>query len=99
MNALKSRETEVLRHALGLKPGSKITYRNRFLAAPHDVANWRSLVERGYAKEGAPTNLGIWFWATRKGFDAVKRRGEKIGPDEEQEFKRMEADDAKERAA
>ncbi len=90
MRQLKPREIEVLRHALGLNNG-KTTYRNRFLAAPGDVDNWRSLVERGYAKEGAPTKLGIWFWATRSGFEAVKRRGEKLGRDEEEEFTRMEA--------
>lgn len=98
MTTLTKRETELLRHALGLNRG-KVTYRNRFLAAPHDADRWRSLVERGYAAEGAPTNLGIWFWATRKGFEAVKRRGEKIGPDEEAEFKRMEAKAEREKAA
>lgn len=88
---LTTKETELLRHALGLNPRSKVTYRNAFLAGPFDIDRWQSLVGRGYAIEGRKQSLGTYFHVTRKGFEAVQRKGEKLGPDEEAMLERMEA--------
>jgi hypothetical protein len=91
---LTTKEAELLRHALGLNPRSKVTYRNAFLAGPFDQERWHSLVERGYAIEGHKQSLGVYFHVTRKGFEAVKKNGDKLGPDEERAMKAREAEAA-----
>lgn len=48
----------------------------------------------GYAIEGASTRISTAFHVTRKGFEAVKRNGEKLGPDEERTMKAREAEAA-----
>lgn len=88
---LTTKETELLRHALGLNPRSKITCKNERRAGSFDIPQWRSLVARGYAIEGASTRISTAFHVTRKGFEAVKRNGEKLGPDEERTMKAREA--------
>ena len=46
------RQIELARHALGLRPGCLVSYRNRFLAGPGhpDYADWQAMVAAGQAK-------------------------------------------------
>lgn len=93
---LTPKETNMLRHALGLTGRNKITYRNTYYAAGWDADVWDGLVARGLAiedKDGG-TSLSRLFRATRAGFEAVKRNGEKLGPDEERTMKAREAEAA-----
>ncbi len=88
-------ETNLLRSALGLTHRSKITYRNRFLAGYEDIPRWRRLVARGLAREGAKQDTNVWFSVTREGFEAVKRQGDKLGPDEDAQMARWDAKEAR----
>lgn len=90
MTSLTPKETHVLRPALGLYDRSKITYRNRYYAGGFDAETWRGLVTRGLAYEGNTDPHGTWFMASRAGFEAVQRKGEKLGPDEVKQFERWE---------
>jgi hypothetical protein len=91
---LTPKETELLRSALGLHPRSKTTCKNEYRAGSFDIARWRGLVARGYAIEGSSTKISTAFHVTRKGFEAVKKNGEKLGPDEERAMRQREAEAA-----
>lgn len=93
---LTPKETNMLRHALGLTGRNKITYRNTYYAAGWDAEVWDGLISRGFAIEDkdSATPLTRCFRATRAGFAAVQRKGEKLGPDEERAMRQREAEAA-----
>lgn len=87
-------EEKKIRHALGLNGRAKITYRNFYYAAGFDADAWRELVKRGLAVEGKSGQLATWFHVTRAGWEAVKRKKEKLGPDEEAMMAKFEREGA-----
>lgn len=72
------RQCELARNALGLRDGIKKSYRNRFLAGPADVDEWRKMVVAGDAIEGTHTDIGVWFYLKRSGAETVLRKGEEL---------------------
>lgn len=80
-HGLTSQQRQVIRHALGLTYSST-GYRNRYLASGEMLKVWRRLVETGHAVAGDTTGLGTWFAVTLKGFEAVRKRWEKMDREE-----------------
>lgn len=79
-------QKRLARHALGLDnpdAGGK-SYRNRYLSPSHSVSctSWREMVRSGYAEEGRATDVGVWFFLTRKGAEAALNRGERLCPED-----------------
>lgn len=71
------------RHALGLSPFRKTSYRNHFVAGTGhpDYENWRAMVSAGWARqrEKQPHTGGQdVFWLTLAGALQALRDGEKL---------------------
>lgn len=64
------------RHALGLRKGQKVSYRNRFTSYPgnKDHAPWLNLVSQGLAGHEAPN----FFYLTYNGALLALDKGEKL---------------------
>lgn len=84
---LGARETDLIRHALGLRDGRTVSYRNHFTASPGgpDFQVWKGLVDRGLAC-GRPLsrhkNGFIGFRVKRAAAEAVLLPGEALDPED-----------------
>jgi len=81
------RQIALARHALGLKPGCLVSYRNRFLAGPGhpDYADWQAMVAAGQAKRLESEYLppgDVLFYLTRAGAEAALLPGDVLDPEE-----------------
>ena len=83
MTTLTPKETNMLRHALGLKGRNKVANRNYIFAAGWDAEVLQSLVEPGLVivDDDLSTDMSRRFIVTRKGFEAVAGKGERLSPD------------------
>ncbi|WP_162651592.1 hypothetical protein [Lentilitoribacter sp. Alg239-R112] len=88
---ITEKETQFARHALGLTRG-KIAYRNGFHAGGKDIDTGRSLEAKGMAVSFPPSELfpDVIFCITTKGFEAIKKRGEKLDREELERIKRLD---------
>lgn len=75
---LTAEQSDLIRGALGLRYGTRKSYRNRFLAGADDVPKWEAMVSEGYAERGDKTEIGVWFFVLPKGARAVLKRGETL---------------------
>jgi hypothetical protein len=85
LDAMTPRQKELARHALGLKEGTRRSYRNHFVAGPghEDYEEWRAMISAGLAVQarGTPISGGMdVFWLTRRGAEAALDPGEKLDP-------------------
>lgn len=84
---MTTRQKELARHALGLRPRNKISYRNRFVAGPghSDYQDWLEMVEQGNAfrRTGGEMSGGDdIFWLTDVGAKLALNSGEKLDPED-----------------
>lgn len=81
------RQIELARHALGLRPGCLVSYRNRFLAGPGhpDYADWQAMVAAGQAKRLESEYLppgDVLFLLTRAGAEAALLPGDVLNSED-----------------
>lgn len=76
---MKPRQIELARHALGLKQGSRVSYRNYFAAdeGHADYRDWMAMVAGDYAVHGTRA-----FGLTLKGARAALLPGEQLSPED-----------------
>jgi hypothetical protein len=80
-------QKELARHALGLRDGRKVSYRNHFVVGDggRDFEAWDALAESGLAKKHGPkTPYGgdYCFVLTRAGAIAALNDGERLDPED-----------------
>lgn len=77
------------RHALGLRKGQRVSYRNRYFANPgsKDVEAWLELVSRGLAEHDTPN----FFYLTYSGALLALDKGEKLDVEDFPEAKVAQA--------
>lgn len=80
-------ERHFIRHALGLdQTRDKTGYRNRFFAGGEDIQTGAELVKKGMAVR----YTGDHFAITWKGFNAVKKPGEKMDREESERMNKFD---------
>lgn len=89
---ITERERDFIRHALGLSK-QKTGFRNYYCAGGDDVEVGRSLVRKGMAVEARPNSVfpDPIFYISTAGFNAVRRRGERMDNDECARLARIDA--------
>lgn len=77
-------QRRLARSALGLNSGNetRLSYRNRFLAAGANLKIWQDMARAGLARSGLVTELGTWFHLTRAGAQAALDEGERLCPED-----------------
>ena len=81
------RQIELARHALGLRPGCLVSYRNHFVAGSGhvDYPDWMLMVDAGNAtrieNEHLPAGL-VLFKLTRAGAEAALLPGDRLDPED-----------------
>lgn len=93
---LTTREREFIRHALGLSnPDSRgVAYRNYYYAGGDDVEVGRSLVAKGMAVHYPPVvsyQPDDAFMITTRGFEACRKKGERLDREEADRIKIVDA--------
>lgn len=83
------KQIELARHALGLKEGRTVSYRNHFVTdecpGNQDHAEWMQMVARGDAirRKGNPITGGMdCFYLTRGGAEAALKPNEQLDPED-----------------
>lgn len=81
------RQIELARHALGLKPGCLVSYRNAFHADPghRDYGEWQAMVAQGYATKRHQFGLlagPTMFHLTRAGAEAALLPGDVLNSED-----------------
>lgn len=73
-------QRKMARHALGLKDGRTVSYRNRYAAALGTTIEleWDEMVQRGWAERGADGTTIVRFCLTEAGAQAVLEPGERL---------------------
>lgn len=82
---MTSRQIELARHALGLRPGRLVTYRNHFCAGPGhaDFADWETMVAAGFAVKRESKVLppgDVMFHLTPAGAERALKVGDVLDP-------------------
>ena len=77
-------QIKMMRHALGLTDGRKISYRNRYVAGlgTTQEADWNNLAAHGLAKRGEDGIAVVGFCLTDAGARAVLHDGERLDPED-----------------
>lgn len=89
--SLSLRERDLIRHALGLRQGNKVAYRNHFVAGGDDLPAWRKLAERGLAHEWqSSSHSDPIFMALSPGINLALEPGESLDHEEWEKVKRIE---------
>jgi hypothetical protein len=78
---MSDRQIELARHALGLRPGRLVTYRNHFCAGPghDDFEEWEAMVAAGFARKRTSAMLppgDVMFHLTRAGAEMALKTGD-----------------------
>ena len=80
------RQIELARHALGLRPGTLISYRNNFVAEPSSphFDDWVAMEAGGFAaRRDYTSSLGfVLFHLTRAGAERALLPGDVLDPED-----------------
>ncbi|MCW5705463.1 MAG: hypothetical protein KIT82_23130 [Bradyrhizobium sp.] len=81
------RQIELARHALGLRPGTLVSYRNNFCAGPghDDFEEWEAMVAAGFARKRSSAFLppgDVLFHLTRAGAERALLPGDVLDPED-----------------
>lgn len=79
------RQKELARHALGLKDGRTVSFRNSFHAGPGhaDYDDWIAMRDAGHARHQPAQGSGYdVFWMTYAGAHLVVEDGERLDPED-----------------
>jgi len=81
------RQIELARHALGLRPGRLVSFRNNFVAAPGgpDYPEWEAMVADGFATKRRTKALPsgwMLFHLTRAGAERALLPGDVLDPED-----------------
>lgn len=79
MADMTARQIELARHALGLRPGCLVSYRNNFVVATDtpDFADWRAMEAAGLAKRRRHGFAGwVVFYLTQAGAERALLPGD-----------------------
>ena len=84
---MTARQIELARHALGLRPGRLVSFRNHFVAGPghDDFEEWEAMVAAGFAvkRESKVLPAGdVMFHLTRAGAERALKPGDVLDPEE-----------------
>lgn len=83
---MTARQIELARHALGLRKGTLVSYRNAFVATPEspDFAEWIAMMHAGHAeRRGILPTSGWWvFKLTRAGAERALLPGDVLDPED-----------------
>jgi hypothetical protein len=84
---MTARQRELARHALGLRPGRLVSYRNHFCcdAGHDDLAEWEAMVAAGFARKRTSAMLppgDVMFHLTRAGAERALMPGDVLDPED-----------------